>query len=338
MRITRDLLLRLAKENAEERAFNDETIIAAYLSGSLLREEPLLGGTTDIDLVFVHNTPIERSREIKALNPDIHLDIHHRNEKDYHPPRELRGNPWLGYELYDPILLYETKHFFEFNQASLRAGFDEPKSVLKRSFTLLNHARKIWMDLQLNAEIVNPEVITKYLDALLHAANAIAELTGAPLSERRILLDFPARAEAIDHPEFTPGLLGLLGGTEIVSSNLDEWLPAWQNFFSFASEATLVDIRIHSARLPYYQKAIEGILSGDNPLAALYPMLYTWTLAANALPENQIAAWNNACQILGFGTENFENRLEGLDHYLDNIEEMLEETLSSHGFEVSEVL
>ncbi|MBT3338311.1 MAG: hypothetical protein HN855_10295 [Anaerolineae bacterium] len=338
MRITRDLLLRLAKENTEERAFNDDTIIAAYVSGSLLREEPLLGGATDIDLVFVHNTPVETPREIKALSPDVHLDIHHRNEKDYHPPRELRGNPWLGYELYDPILLYETKHFFEFNQASLRAGFDEPKSLLKRSYTLLNHARKIWMDLQLNVEVVNPEAITKYLDALLHAANAVAELTGPPLSERRILLDFPARAEAIQHPEFTPALFGLLGGTEIVGSNLDEWLPAWKNFFNFASEASLVDTRVHAARLPYYQKAIEAILASENPLAALYPMLLTWTLAANALPENQISAWQSACQLLGFDTEGFEKRLAAIDHYLDSIEETLEEMLTSHGFEVSEVL
>ncbi len=338
MRITRDLLLRLAKENAEERAFNDETIIAAYLSGSLLQEEPTIGNTTDIDLIFVHNTPVEIPREIKALSPDVHLDIFHRNEKDYDPPRELRTNPWLGYELYDPILLYETKHFFEFNQASLRAGFDEPKSVLKRSYTLLNYARKVWIDLQLNAEAVTPDVILKYLDALNHVANAVAELTGPPLSERRLLLDFPARAEAVGKPEFTAGLFGLLGGTKIVSSNLNEWLPDWQNFFNFATEASMVDIRVHAARFPYYKKAIEAIIASETPLAALYPMLHTWTLAANALPENQIGAWQNACQLLGFGKEIFEKRLEGLDHYIDTIDEMLEKMLKSHGFEVSEVL
>lgn len=338
MRITRDLLLRLAKENTEERAFNDETIIAAYVSGSLLREEPLLGGTTDIDLVFVHNTPVESARELKALSPDIHLDIHHRNEKDYHPPRELRTNPWLGYELYDPQLLYETKHFFEFNQASLRAGFDDPKSVLKRSFTLLNHARKIWMDLQLNAEELTPEIIIKYLDAALHAANAVAELTGPPLSERRLLLDFPARAGAVGHPEFTPGLFGLLGGTEVVSATLNEWLPAWKSCLNFASEASISDIRIHAERQGYYEKAINAILASETPIAALYPMLLTWSLAANALPENQISAWLNACQELGFSTQQLEERLTALDLYMDHIEEIIEEELASHGFELSEIM
>lgn len=338
MRITRDLLLRLAKENAEERAFNDKTIIAAYLSGSLLHEEPLLGNTTDIDLVFVHNAPVENPRELKALSPDIHLDVHHRYEEDYYPPRELRTNPWLGYELYDPLLLYETKHFFEFTQASLRAGFDEPKSVLKRSYTLLERARKTWMDLQLNAETLTPQVLHEYLDALRQAANAIAELSGPPLGERRLLLEFPARAEAIEHPEFTPGLFGLLGGTELVPARLNAWLPAWKNFFSFASEARTADIRVHAERLPYYEKAFIAIINSETPTAALYPMLLTWTLAAEALPENQLADWLSACHELGFSNETIEERLTALDHYLDHIEETIEEMLNAHGFELSEIL
>ena len=338
MRITRDLLLRLAKENTEERAFNDESIIAAYLTGSLLREDPLLGGTTDIDLVFVHNTSLETPREIRALSPDIHLDIHHREEKEYNPPRELRSNPWLGSELYAPQLLYETKHFFEFHQASLRAGFDESKNQLKRAYKLLNNARKIWMDLQLNSDDVGTKEILLYLDALKNAANSIAGLTGSPLPERRLLLDFSARAEAIEHPEFASGLLGLLGGTKLNAYTLTEWLPAWEKFYAFAAEAESVDIRIHNARQAYYKKAIVAMLEGENPLAALYPLIYTWTLSANALPENQITAWQSACQLLEIGGEHFESRLAGLDHYLDSIEETLEKMVLSHGFEVSEIV
>ena len=338
MRITRDLLLRLAKENTEERAFNDESIIAAYLTGSLLEEDPLLGGTADIDLVFVHNAPFEITREIKALSPDVHLDIQHREEKEYNPPRALRSDPWLGSELYAPQLLYETKHFFEFHQASLRAGFDEPQNQLKRAYKLLNHARKIWMDLQLNTENSRPKEILQYLDALKSAANSIAGLSGHPLAERRLLLDFPARAEAIARPEFARGLSGLLGGTEITPASLSEWMPAWANFYTFASEATGTDIRIHNARQNYYKSAIEEMLRGENPLTALYPLLLTWTLSANSLPENQISAWENACMLLKIGGEHFESHLEGLDQYLDNIEEMLEEKVLSQGFEIAEIV
>ena len=55
MRVTRESLIRIAKETAQERAFNDRDIIAAYLTGSLVSSEtdPMLGGTADIDIIFV---------------------------------------------------------------------------------------------------------------------------------------------------------------------------------------------------------------------------------------------------------------------------------------------
>jgi hypothetical protein len=250
----------------------------------------------------------------------------------------LRSNPWLGYELYAPQLLYETKHFFEFHQASLRAGFDDPKNLLKRCFVLLNTARKNWLDLQFSAADFSPPAMLKYLEALHHAVNAIAELTGAPLTERRILLDFNARAEAIERPEFARGFLGLLGGSELSAGTLTEWLPAWTEFYSFASERSGVDIRVHYARQAYYKNASEEMLRGENPHAVLYPLLLTWTLTAESLPKNQITAWESACQLLEIGGEHFERRLAGLDQYLDNIEEMLEEKVRAQGFEMTEIV
>ena len=47
MRVTRESLLRIAKETVQERAYNDSNIIAAYLTGSLLTNDPMLGGTAD---------------------------------------------------------------------------------------------------------------------------------------------------------------------------------------------------------------------------------------------------------------------------------------------------
>ena len=124
MRVTRDSLLRIAKETAQERAFNDTDIVAVYLTGSLLNVDPMLGGTADIDIVFVHKTPPTQPREFVKLTPDFHLDISRREKAMFKSPRELRGDPWLGFEMYDPILLYEREKFFDFVQASLRAGFE----------------------------------------------------------------------------------------------------------------------------------------------------------------------------------------------------------------------
>ena len=38
MRVTRESLIRIAKENAQERAFNDRDLVAAYLTGSLVSD------------------------------------------------------------------------------------------------------------------------------------------------------------------------------------------------------------------------------------------------------------------------------------------------------------
>ena len=152
MRVTRETLIRIAKETAQKRALSDPGLVAAYLTGSLLTENPFLGGSTDIDIVLVHagKTPIPR--EIVPITPEVHLDIIHHPRSEYDKPKELRIHPWLGPELYDPLPLYVTQHFFEFVQAGVRAGYDEPVNVLARARRNAEHARQVWSGLQVNHE------------------------------------------------------------------------------------------------------------------------------------------------------------------------------------------
>jgi hypothetical protein len=215
MRVTRDSLIRIAKETTQERAYNDPEIIAAYLTGSLLSAEPMLGGTADIDLVFVYKNQPAKTREFVKLTPDFHLDISRRAKDEFKSPRELRGDPWLGFEMYAPMLLYEREKFFDFVQASLRAGFEfeQPPLMLQRCRTMLSHGRGIWMDLNEHDGSVGPKEIRKYMKSLFHAINTVAELSGSPIQERRLLLEFPARAEAAKKPEMVAAAYGLIGAS-----------------------------------------------------------------------------------------------------------------------------
>jgi hypothetical protein len=339
MRVTRESLIRIAKENSQERAFNDRDIVASYLTGSLVSDaDPLLGGAADIDLVFVHDTKAIVGREIVKLTPDFHLDIGHRAKSDFKSPRELRLDPLLGYEMYDPMLLYQREKFFEFVQAGLRAGFEfhAPSLVLGRCRKLLAEARKTWIDLTgISRDKAGALQVTQFLRALNYAGNTVAELSGAPLAERRFLLDFPARAQAAERPDFAGSLFNLLGAGATDANTLSDWLAQWKPAFLAAAEDPRVEPRVHTARLNYYQKGIEALLSGEAPLAALWPLIHTWTLAANVLSDEQAKPWKEACRQLGLLEAGFEERVSGLDRYLDEIEVRLDEVAQANGLETS---
>jgi hypothetical protein len=337
MRVTRESLIRIAKETVQERTYNDKDIVAAYLTGSLLTEDPLLGGVTDIDLVLVTANKPPRTREIVGLTPDFHLDISFRAKAEFDPPRELRVNPWLGYEVYDLMILYESRHFIEFTQAAVRAGFEfhGPALMLQRCRKLLDHGRKIWFDLMNVGEQSGPVEVAKYLKSIYHAVNVIAELHGPPLAERRLLLMFPSLAEQAGRPGMSVGLLGLLGVTGLDTSVIGSWLPEWESMFKAAYETGKADARIHPARLNYYRKCFDALLGSENPAMMLWPLLNTWTNAAVALPEGQSQAWQAACATLGLTGQHFVEHVEGLDHYLDELDILLDEIARANGLETS---
>jgi hypothetical protein len=337
MRVTRESLVRIAKETAQERSFNDRSIIAAYLTGSLVGDgDPMLGGTTDIDLVLVHGTPPPVSREIVKLTADFHVDIRHRAKSDFKSTRELRADPELGYELYDPMLLWQREKFFEFFQAGLRAGFEfqAPSLVLARCRRLLTEARKGWIDLSdISAARAGPLQVKQFLRALEYAADAVAELNGGPLAERRFLREFPARAEAAERPAFTEALFNLLGASQIDAETLSGWLPAWGTDFLAAAQDPKVDPGIHAARLNYYEKGIQALLASETPITALWPLIHTWTLASRTLDSQASSLWQAACRQLGLLGEAFERRVSDLDGYLDEVELRLDEIALASGVE-----
>jgi len=337
MRVTRDSLIRIAKETVQERAYNDKDIIAAYLTGSLLAEEPMLGGAADIDLVFVHKDKPRKGREFVKLTPDFHLDISRRAKDEFKAPRELRADPWLGYEMYDPMLLFEREKFFDFVQASLRAGFEfeQPPLTLQRCRRLYSHGRQIWMDLAEVGNQAGPNEVKKYFKSLYHAINVIAELGGPPIQERRLLLEFPVRAEAAQQPGMSVGAFGLVGANNVDAEKIKGWLGDWRSAFTIASEKAGVDQRVHPARLNYYEKAIKSMLEGGMPHAALWPLMQTWTLAVSVLDGDQLQFWKNACAELGLAGAGFVERVQGLDQYLDQIDILLEELAAENGVDAA---
>lgn len=330
MRITKESLLRVARENVSQRIHSRPDLVAAYLTGSLLKDEPLMGNTTDIDLVFVHPFQPSIRREIVPLTPEIHLDIKYNPRSEYEPARELRLHPWLGPEMYDPIRLYDGQHFFDFVQAGVRERYHDPVNAHGRASLNAQHARQIWGDLQKKQDD-SPGSMLFYLKSVNHAANAIAVIKDSPLSERRFLLEFPACAESAGNESMSADLYELLGAGQAEKSSLEACLPAWERDFLEAGRDQSADVRLHPARLAYYRRGFETLLAGEQPLAILWPLLHTWSLAAGVLPEAERSAWATCCRELGLLQAGLASRLQRLDHFLDEVEKILDNMAVSNG-------
>ncbi|HMD89737.1 MAG TPA: hypothetical protein VKF38_11295 [Anaerolineaceae bacterium] len=326
MRITRETLTKAARDFAKQRSQSDRRLVCIYLTGSLLEEEPLLGGTTDIDLVVVHDDEPPINREIVRLTDEVHIDVAHRSAADYRQPRHLRLDPWLGAFLcQNPIVLYDTQHWFEFTQAGVCAQFYQPDYVLQRARPLAESARQKWMELH-NAEYnPGPIKLLAYLKALENAANSIACLNGVPLTERRFMVNFPDRAQAIQRPGLSAGLLDLFLNQPISDEDWLAWLKNWKIALKTASQMENCPPRIHPCRELYYERAIET-LKTDNLGSAMWILLRTWTLALLCLANNESSnqAWQKACQKLALDETQFEPRIVALDAYLDSVEEALD--------------
>ncbi|SRR5258705_8439601 len=328
MRTTQDALLKIARDTAEKAFVPNPNITAAFLVGSMLSGNPFMGNATDIDLLVIYNGEPPREREILKLSNDIHIDIRFESAELYAQPRELRGDPWRGYSMWDPMLLHQKGRFFEYTQSIVRSQFDEPANRLKRAYAFSAPARTAWTEMQLDPAGALP---VKLLNAAADAANVVGVLSGAPMPERRLLAQFPARANALDKPDMIKGLLDIIAA-QVTVDFVHEWLPTWEAAFSAGGHRP-GDPRVHIARLGYYKAAVQSLLESDFPLAAVWPMLSTWALAAETgnLTAEHTKPWTKALAQLGLGPASMPERLQALDRFLDILEETLEQIAAKSG-------
>lgn len=326
MRITRDILLNLARENAAKMAAKDRGLVCVYLTGSLINEQPFIGGVTDIDLVCVHDRPINQSREIVRINADVHLDIAHYNQEFFVPARKLRLDPWIGsaFELC-AVSLQDNSHWFDQTRAPAISQFWIPSNVTARSRVFLNSARQNWLSLMDGTIPQGLKRIQTFLNAIRQTANAAAVITGMPLTVRRLFMDLPDRAEKAGISELT-GMLVELFTTDVVTD--DQWTP-WLEGLSRAFDALknidAVPPTIHPNRRNYYEKAIYA-MAEERPASAVWTLLDVWTMIAPCLPKSEAPykEWQSFIQQLHLDSKNLTPRLDGLDSALDLVEETVD--------------
>ena len=324
MRITRDILLDHARERTALLTAQDRGIICVYVSGSLLQEDPLIGGITDIDLICIHDRPSKTKHEIIRLNPDINLDVAHYEQEDFEPARKLRTDAWIGGWLENvPLVLYDALRWYDFTRASATAQFWKPDNIAARVRSFLVPARKTWTDL---TEGVVPQGISRtfaFLTALRNSANAIAVITGAPLAERRLVHELPARANAAGLPFFSADFVQLFTSNAVTDENFAAWVNSYHQLFDYLKENENIPVSLQPCRRTYYENAIRALYP-VNPAGAIWLMFYTWTKAANVLPKDSPSYknWQSLASQLELDSENLPARLAAFDPLLDSMEDM----------------
>ncbi len=327
MRITHDFLHKIAQGTIKQRQRSEPDLLAAYLTGSILDEEPLLGGTTDVDLILVHKYKIPVGRETLPITPEVSLDIFHKLRDDYDQHKQLRHDPWMGYPLTrNHILLFDTDHWLEFIQAGVSAQFHQVDNVLVRVSKLSGAAREGWFKL-LNISTVDHLCwLDQYLKILSLAANAVIGLNSRPLTTRRFLMDLAARTETLGVPRIFAGFSGLLGLHAAPPEALPEWRSALEKDLDDLVARGTAPVHLSACRHAYYLNAIQSLAEGGQADGAIWPLLRIW-LDAKMAGQGQMASgqpWQSLIDTLKLGPDEADTKADALDAYLDTVEIVIE--------------
>jgi len=334
VRITKDLLISTANDAVKRRTFGGAgDIVCAYITGSLTFEDPLIGGTTDIDLIFVHSLDAHQRREIVQIADEFHLDIAHYPQSAFNQPRRLRIDPWLGGFLsHYPIVIEDNNHWFDYVRSGVFAHFFQPANVILRVKPFIDSARRLWMETSMQSQEDHHQAIQSYIQIIKDAANAISCLSSVPLTDRRLFLDFPGRAEAVSMPGLFGGMADLILPPDPIEPDWDIWTQNWDVAFSSFSQKENAPLSFSPCRRAYYKNAVLG-LSEENSQAALWLLLRTWSIMAASLPQNSVSqrGFDDLLYILVLDKDNFKSRMDALDQFLDVIEEAIDNWQAAAG-------
>ncbi|MEL7645704.1 MAG: hypothetical protein AAGU04_05500, partial [Anaerolineaceae bacterium] len=211
--------------------------------------------------------------------------------------------------------------------------FNSPETVYARGQSAAEKARQLWFELEDPQELPFTLWTDLYYKVVGSAANAIAIINGPALTTRRMLLDFPARAEALGKLELTGELLQLISRAPINSEILNTWRPVWENALTAAGKLPDCPPNLLPARKAYFVNSCAAMIESGSAHAALWPMVETWRQAGQILADDpaQQEAWQKFLEALEITQTNKNEQIERLDLFLDNAEAALVDLKAEYG-------
>ena len=329
MIITPERLLDLARAEVERRA-DTQRVRCAFVTGSTVTDDPLLGGTADVDTVLICRDHPLHERELVRLSQDVHLDLYHYADRNLAAPRDLRTDPLLGPAIATGVSTYDPEHHFDWLQAGVRAHYGRPDQRMARSLNLLDQARTT----RRNLDQFGTRWPQEFARAAFDAANAAASLTDKPAYGRRALLRLRRALISAERGDLFGGFVELMGLDGSAAWDLPHWLSAWAKAYDVAlqqrNNRTLSEVR-----RDYYLRGYQALAEADQPQAVVYGLISTWPLEGST-PDNESAAagqasWQELMDTIGLGAPEPEQHAHELEAFLDEVELYLETWGEQHG-------
>lgn len=331
--IERETLLKLARDTAKQYMTARRSIVSAYLTGSVAANEPLLGEATDLDLIFIDADPPPTPREVVRLSDQVALDIQYRSKADYAHPKDLRGHPWLGPELAEPIFISDSSHFFELAQSSARGQFHRPDFVAARARGFAAWAREeLHVGLFPGMAPSSPVTIASLCRSLLYAANAVITLTGFPGAGRRLVMKLETAAKKLGRADVYDDFSAVWSADTLTAAEARQLLADWAAAYR-AGQSPAAEL-IHPARRTIYERGFQAQIQADRVSDAVWLMLYTWQACLQNLPNDSPAvdAWVDWLQRLGSASSaEFAAKVEQARVYAALVDEAIETWAEKNG-------
>ena len=335
MRITREKLLKLSESYIQQRSRKDRSIVCAYLTGSLLREFPFINGTTDVDIIMIHNDLQQAYREVTGISEEASFDIYHYPKSYFANPRNLRTDPWIGSSLcFDPVVLCGKGHWCEFVLSSVEASFFLPENTMQRALVFNNEAHKYYAKLPRLANTqYETTYVFNYLLCIENAVNSVACLSKKPLTMRHFLQDFGECCTELGCPDLVPAAETLL-----TERPLDQYYSYYSQFWNYYIDYFSNYVRedffpeYGKFRLPYYTKAAEAYWEAHLP-SAVWIMLNTWTHIFSAMNMEYNEGFHSFLGMNGLTPMQAQSRLPMIDRFLEEIDDTIDNWGKSKGIE-----
>jgi hypothetical protein len=334
MQANQEMLYKLARDYVARKTRGTNDLVSVYLTGSVLHDEPLLGGTTDIDLVVVHKEHPLVEREVQRVSYEVSFDIQHHHQSFYAFHRRLRLNPWLGEALcsHDSVL-YDTGHWFDYIQAGVSSQYMTPENIYLRAQAFSDKARQEWFELDDPQDIPFSAWVDLYFKVVYAAANSVAVLGGPALTTRRFLLDFPARAEMFGQLNLVGDLNRLVSRGFGKADLFRQWRPVWEEALLDVSKHPNCPPNLSAPRKAYFLSAVDAIDESGSPHAAFCPMLESWRGAIQFLGTEGVyeTQWHQFLAELGIRPDSRAQCSAQLDAFLEACEKVLTDWKSRYG-------